>query len=164
MTITEIPSKSWGMPRVNRAVPLGPSIPTKARAKPIPKAATPRITDSETTAEMARKANTARAKYSAGPKRVAILTSVGAKKTTKVVAIKAPIAQVASALAACPLFAMRIYDMRILLEEEAARQAAKFRRFPDLMRLEALLQRDRELQDPDDHARITTNLEFHAAV
>jgi DNA-binding FadR family transcriptional regulator len=54
--------------------------------------------------------------------------------------------------------------MRILLEEEAARQAAKSRQFPDLMRLEALLQRDRQLQDPDDHTRITTNLEFHAAV
>jgi DNA-binding GntR family transcriptional regulator len=54
--------------------------------------------------------------------------------------------------------------MRILLEEEAARQAAKSRQFPDLMRLEALLQRDRQLEDPDDHTRITTNLEFHAAV
>jgi DNA-binding FadR family transcriptional regulator len=32
------------------------------------------------------------------------------------------------------------------------------------MRLEALLQRDRELKNPDDHTRITTNLEFHAAV
>ncbi|MET1086233.1 MAG: GntR family transcriptional regulator [Arthrobacter sp.] len=63
-----------------------------------------------------------------------------------------------------PQQVIQIYDMRILLEEEAARQAAKFRQFPDLMRLEALLQRDRQLEDPDDHTRITTNLEFHAAV
>jgi hypothetical protein len=48
--------------------------------------------------------------------------------------------------------------------EEAARQAAISRQFPDLMRLEALLQRDRQLQDPDDHTRINTNLEFHAAI
>ena len=58
----------------------------------------------------------------------------------------------------------QIYDMRILLEEEAARQSARSRQFPDLMRLDALLQRDRELQEPNDHTRITTNLEFHAAV
>jgi DNA-binding GntR family transcriptional regulator len=63
-----------------------------------------------------------------------------------------------------PQQVIQIYDMRILLEEEAARQAARARQFPDLMRLEALLQRDRELQEPDDHTRITTNLEFHAAV
>ena len=63
-----------------------------------------------------------------------------------------------------PQQVIQIYDMRILLEEEAARQAAKSRQFPDLMRLEALLQRDRELKNPDDHTRITTNLEFHAAV
>lgn len=63
-----------------------------------------------------------------------------------------------------PQQVIQIYDMRILLEEEAARQAAKSRQFPDLMRLEALLQRDRQLEDPDDHTRITTNLEFHAAL
>jgi DNA-binding GntR family transcriptional regulator len=63
-----------------------------------------------------------------------------------------------------PQQVIQIYDMRILLEEEAARQAAKARQFPDLMRLEALLQRDRQLREPDDYTRITTNLEFHAAV
>jgi DNA-binding GntR family transcriptional regulator len=63
-----------------------------------------------------------------------------------------------------PQQVIQIYDVRILLEEEAARQAARARQFPDLMRLEALLQRDRQLQDPDDYTRITTNLEFHAAV
>jgi DNA-binding GntR family transcriptional regulator len=63
-----------------------------------------------------------------------------------------------------PQQVVQIYDMRILLEEEAAGQAARSRQFTDLMRLEALLQRDRELTDPDDHTRIITNLEFHAAV
>ena len=63
-----------------------------------------------------------------------------------------------------PAQVVQIYDMRILLEEEAAGQAARARQFTDLMRLEALLERDRQLKDPDDHTRITTNLEFHAAV
>jgi DNA-binding GntR family transcriptional regulator len=63
-----------------------------------------------------------------------------------------------------PQQVVQIYDMRILLEEEAAGQAARARQFTDLMRLEALLHRDRELTDPDGHTRITTNLEFHAAV
>lgn len=63
-----------------------------------------------------------------------------------------------------PQQVIQIYDLRIVLEEEAARQAARTRQFPDIMRLEALLQRDRQLKEPDDHTRITTNLEFHAAV
>lgn len=63
-----------------------------------------------------------------------------------------------------PQQVIQIYDMRILLEQEAAAQAARARQFTDLMRLEALVERDRALVDPDDHTRITTNLEFHAAV
>jgi len=63
-----------------------------------------------------------------------------------------------------PQQVIQIYDMRILLEQEAAAQAARARQFTDLMRLEALVERDRHLIDPDDHTRITTNLEFHAAV
>ena len=63
-----------------------------------------------------------------------------------------------------PAQVIQVYDMRILLEEEAAGQAARSRQFTDLMRLEALLERDRNLSNPDDHTRITTNLEFHAAV
>lgn len=59
---------------------------------------------------------------------------------------------------------IQIYDMRILLEQEAAAQAARARQFTDLIRLEALLERDRQLVDPDDQTRISTNLEFHAAV
>lgn len=63
-----------------------------------------------------------------------------------------------------PQQVVQIYDMRVLLEQEAAAQAARSRQFTDLLRLEALLERDRELVDPDDHTRVTTNLEFHAAV
>ena len=63
-----------------------------------------------------------------------------------------------------PAQVIQIYDMRIMLEEEAAGQAARARQFTDLMRLEALLERDRQLVDPDDATRITTNLEFHAAL
>lgn len=63
-----------------------------------------------------------------------------------------------------PQQVVQIYDMRVLLEQEAAAQAARARQFTDLLRLEALLERDRDLADPDDHTRITTNLEFHAAI
>lgn len=63
-----------------------------------------------------------------------------------------------------PQQVIQVYDMRILLEEEAAGQAARARQFTDQMRLEALLERDRGLSSPDDQTRINTNLEFHAAV
>lgn len=59
---------------------------------------------------------------------------------------------------------VQVYDMRVLLEAEAAGQAARDRRTADLVRLEGLLDRDRALVDPDDGTRIRTNLEFHAAV
>jgi DNA-binding GntR family transcriptional regulator len=59
---------------------------------------------------------------------------------------------------------MQVYDMRVLLEAEAAGQAARSRGDADLMRLEGLLARDRALTDPDDATRVRTNLEFHAAV
>jgi DNA-binding GntR family transcriptional regulator len=59
---------------------------------------------------------------------------------------------------------VQIYDLRVLLEAEAAGQAAQAHRTADLLRLEGLLSRDRALADPDDATRIRTNLEFHAAV
>ncbi|MFC5234469.1 GntR family transcriptional regulator [Pseudonocardia zijingensis] len=59
---------------------------------------------------------------------------------------------------------VQVYDMRVLLETEAAGQAARSRGDADLMRLEGLLARDRALTDPDDATRIRTNLEFHAAI
>ncbi|WP_026818190.1 GntR family transcriptional regulator [Arthrobacter castelli] len=59
---------------------------------------------------------------------------------------------------------LQVYDMRIMLEEEAARQAAAARTEMDLVRLDSLLERDRSLSAPDDATRIATNLEFHAAI
>ncbi|GAB3435150.1 GntR family transcriptional regulator [Actinophytocola sediminis] len=59
---------------------------------------------------------------------------------------------------------VQIYDLRVLLEAEAAAQAARERRTADLARLAGLLDRDRALADPDDATRMRTNLEFHAAV
>jgi DNA-binding GntR family transcriptional regulator len=59
---------------------------------------------------------------------------------------------------------VQVYDTRVLLEAEAAEQAARARGPADLLRLEGLLDRDRALVDPDDATRVRTNLEFHAAV
>jgi DNA-binding GntR family transcriptional regulator len=63
-----------------------------------------------------------------------------------------------------PQEVVQIYDVRILLEAEAARQAARARTPADLMVLEGLLARDRALVDPVDDVRAQTNSEFHAAV
>ncbi|MEU6642824.1 GntR family transcriptional regulator [Saccharomonospora sp. NPDC046836] len=59
---------------------------------------------------------------------------------------------------------VQIYDLRVLLEAEAAGQAASARGTTDLLRLEGLLARDRALADPDDATRMRTNLDFHAAL
>lgn len=59
---------------------------------------------------------------------------------------------------------VQVYDMRVLLEAEAAGQAAHSRGDADLMRLEGLLARDRALTDLDDATRTRTNLEFHSAI
>lgn len=59
---------------------------------------------------------------------------------------------------------VQVYDVRILLEAEAAGQAARARGPADLVRLEGLLARDRALVDPDNATRMTTNLDFHAAL
>ncbi|MBG6225837.1 DNA-binding GntR family transcriptional regulator [Arthrobacter sp. CAN_A2] len=63
-----------------------------------------------------------------------------------------------------PQEVIQIYDLRVMLEEEAAGQAALNRGTADLMRLEALLERDRAVVDPDDTARVTNNLEFHTSL
>ena len=63
-----------------------------------------------------------------------------------------------------PQEVVQVYDMRILLEAEAARQAARARTAVDLAVLEGLLARDRGLGRVDDETRAATNLEFHAAV
>ncbi|WP_404287131.1 GntR family transcriptional regulator [Glutamicibacter arilaitensis] len=59
---------------------------------------------------------------------------------------------------------MQVYDLRIMLEGQAAAEAALSRTEPDLVRLEALVQRDRALVDPDDSTRLLTNIEFHRAL
>jgi DNA-binding GntR family transcriptional regulator len=63
-----------------------------------------------------------------------------------------------------PQEVVQVYDVRILLEAEAASQAARSRGVADLLRLEGLLARDRGLDEPDDAVRASTNMEFHAAV
>ena len=59
---------------------------------------------------------------------------------------------------------MQVYDLRILLEGQAAQEAASVRTEVDLMRLQALVDRDRALADPDDATRLATNIEFHRAL
>ena len=59
-----------------------------------------------------------------------------------------------------PREVVQVYDLRILLEAEAAAQAARAHGPADLVRLEGLLARDRALTGPDP----ATNSEFHAAV
>ena len=59
---------------------------------------------------------------------------------------------------------IQIYEPRVLLEAEAAGQAARDHRPADLVRLEGLLARDRALAEPDDATRIRTNLQFHTAI
>lgn len=57
-----------------------------------------------------------------------------------------------------------VYDLRILLEGQAAQEAASVRTEVDLMRLQALVDRDRSLTEPDDATRLATNIEFHRAL
>ncbi|MEV7643853.1 MULTISPECIES: GntR family transcriptional regulator [Actinomycetes] len=59
---------------------------------------------------------------------------------------------------------MQVYDLRILLEGQAAQEAASVRTEVDLMRLQALVDRDRALSEPDDATRLATNIEFHRAL
>lgn len=59
---------------------------------------------------------------------------------------------------------IQVYDLRIQLEGTAAGEAARAHQLSDLLRLEALLARDRALENPSDQQRITTNLEFHEAI
>jgi len=59
---------------------------------------------------------------------------------------------------------MQVYDLRILLEGQATYEAATARTEVDLMRLQALVDRDRALTAPDDTTRLSTNIEFHRAM
>ena len=111
MTTMLMPSNRAGTSNVKRDVPVDWSMPTSARARPNARAARPRTGDSETMVEIATNAKTASAKYSPGPNPVASSASVGAKNTTRTVAImppvKAPTAAVASACGALPSSAIR---------------------------------------------------------
>lgn len=63
-----------------------------------------------------------------------------------------------------PQTVMQVYDVRILLEEQVAGDAALHRTVRDMLRLEALVQRDRELDAADDIVLRRSNLEFHRAL
>jgi DNA-binding GntR family transcriptional regulator len=59
---------------------------------------------------------------------------------------------------------VQVYDVRILLEGEAAAQAAGARTTGDLLQLEGLLARDRSLGEPADETRAATNMDFHRTI
>lgn len=59
---------------------------------------------------------------------------------------------------------MQVYDMRILLEIEAAGEAALHHNLSDILTLEALLERDQNAENPSDRELIEYNLEFHDTV
>lgn len=59
---------------------------------------------------------------------------------------------------------MQVYDLRVLLEGQAALEAASARTEMDLIRLEGLVERDRALTDPDGQTRLRTNIDFHSAL
>lgn len=63
-----------------------------------------------------------------------------------------------------PQTVMQVYDVRILLEEQVAGDAALNRTVRDVLRLEAMVERDRAIQDHDDVVLRRSNLEFHRAV
>ncbi|WP_431710306.1 GntR family transcriptional regulator [Glutamicibacter uratoxydans] len=56
---------------------------------------------------------------------------------------------------------MQVYDLRIMLEGQAASEAAEMRSETDLAKLQGLIDRDRALENPDDVTRLVTNIEFH---
>lgn len=63
-----------------------------------------------------------------------------------------------------PEVVVQVYDMRILLEEEAAGRAAERHTIGEILQLEALVARDRKLDSPDDATMRHTNLEFHETI
>lgn len=59
---------------------------------------------------------------------------------------------------------VQVYDMRILLEEEVSGQAAEKRSVHDILRLEALVDRDWNIAEKKNDVLRRSNLEFHEAV
>jgi DNA-binding GntR family transcriptional regulator len=63
-----------------------------------------------------------------------------------------------------PQAVVQVYSLRILLEEQAAGEAAEARSINDVLTLQALVERDRSLKDPDEQTMIRTNMKFHETV
>ena len=84
---------------------------------------TPRASEAPSSAEAAVNANTISAKYSAGPKRSATRTKMGARKVRSSVpmvpAMNDPIAAVASAAAPRPWRAMRLPSREVMIEPDS---------------------------------------------
>ena len=59
---------------------------------------------------------------------------------------------------------LEIYELRVLLESEAAAGAAKARTEGEVVRLRSLIARDRQLVNPSGDERLAANLEFHRAL
>lgn len=112
MTVTrEMPSKSCGIPRVKRSTPETESTPMTVMPMPRTSEAKPFRTLSETTEDVAMKANIASAKNSSGPNIAENSTRLGETKTTRteetMPPMNAPIAAVARACGARPALAIR---------------------------------------------------------
>ena len=63
-----------------------------------------------------------------------------------------------------PESVMHVYELRILLEEQAAGEAALNRSLSDVLTLEALCERDEQVENPTEKELVEANLEFHAAI
>lgn len=59
---------------------------------------------------------------------------------------------------------IQIYDLRVLLEVEAAKQAAQNRSLADVLKLQALIEQDRNRTDTSEQELISSNLRFHRTV
>ena len=120
MVVTSIPSISCGTPKVSRAAPVRPSMPTQASASPMKSEVKPRSVLSPKVAETVTKASTISAKYSRGPSVRASLTTCGARKARSSVAIspatKLPMAAVASAGPPLPFRAIWFPSIAVTIE------------------------------------------------
>ena len=99
------------MPKVSRGTPVSGSMPIRPSSSPKSRLAKPLSGDSPSTADTATNARTVSAKYSAGPKRRAASTMIGAETVSATVAsvpaTNDPIAAVASAAPPRPARAIR---------------------------------------------------------
>ena len=107
---TSMPSSSSGTPNAKRACPVWLSIPTSPKKSPRNRLARPLRVELPSTAATVTNAKIISAKYSAGPKAIAISTTIGASSVSRMVAMvpatNDPIAEVASAGPARPRLAI----------------------------------------------------------